>query len=153
MVRRVSATWPSSWTVIWRGAGGSVSSVTSRWTAAVLRSWWSLSGWCLMISPQKKNFWHYCPERQLPGELTSITQWGSLWCRWKGWYQWLRMGLLLWVGRHAGFIAHCKGDADFPNFLHYRCIIHQQILMCQSGRLWTRDDSRRKDHKRHPCQS
>lgn len=30
MVRRESATWPSSWTGIWRGAGGSVSRVTSR---------------------------------------------------------------------------------------------------------------------------
>ncbi|XP_054644458.1 general transcription factor II-I repeat domain-containing protein 2-like isoform X1 [Dunckerocampus dactyliophorus] len=32
------------------------------------------------------------------------------------------------IGRHAGFIAHCKGDTDFPNFLHYHCIIHQQSL-------------------------
>lgn len=32
------------------------------------------------------------------------------------------------IGRHTGFIAHCKGDPDFPKFLHYHCIIHQQAL-------------------------
>ena len=32
------------------------------------------------------------------------------------------------TGRHAGFIAQCKGDPDFPKFLHYHCIIHQQAL-------------------------
>ncbi|KAM9726312.1 general transcription factor II-I repeat domain-containing protein 2B-like [Menidia menidia] len=32
------------------------------------------------------------------------------------------------IGRHAGFIAHCKGDPDFPKILHYHCIIHQQSL-------------------------
>jgi len=32
------------------------------------------------------------------------------------------------TGRHAGFIAQCKGDTDFPKFLHYHCIIHQQAL-------------------------
>lgn len=32
------------------------------------------------------------------------------------------------TGRHSGFIAHCKGDTDFPQFLHYHCIIHQQAI-------------------------
>lgn len=32
------------------------------------------------------------------------------------------------IGRHTGLIAHCKGDPDFPKFLHYHCIIHQQAL-------------------------
>ena len=32
------------------------------------------------------------------------------------------------IGRHTGFIALCKGDPDFPNFLHYHSIIHQQAL-------------------------
>ncbi|KAJ8346731.1 hypothetical protein SKAU_G00281320 [Synaphobranchus kaupii] len=32
------------------------------------------------------------------------------------------------TGRHAGFIAQCKGDPDFPKFLNYHCIIHQQAL-------------------------
>lgn len=32
------------------------------------------------------------------------------------------------IGRHTGFIAHCKSDPDFPKFLHYHCIIHQQAL-------------------------
>uniref|UniRef100_A0A8C6L134 DUF4371 domain-containing protein n=1 Tax=Nothobranchius furzeri TaxID=105023 RepID=A0A8C6L134_NOTFU len=32
------------------------------------------------------------------------------------------------IGRHAGSIAHCKGDTDFPTFLHYHCIIHQQAI-------------------------
>ncbi|XP_056912889.1 L-xylulose reductase isoform X1 [Takifugu flavidus] len=30
------------------------------------------------------------------------------------------------TGRHAGFIAQCRNDPDFPTFLHYHCIIHQQ---------------------------
>ncbi|KAF0035443.1 hypothetical protein F2P81_013201 [Scophthalmus maximus] len=32
------------------------------------------------------------------------------------------------IRRYAGFIAHCKGDPDFPKLLHYHCIIHQQAL-------------------------
>lgn len=32
------------------------------------------------------------------------------------------------MGRHAGFIALCRGDTDFPICLHYRCITHQQAL-------------------------
>ncbi|KAI7790228.1 hypothetical protein IRJ41_001037 [Triplophysa rosa] len=32
------------------------------------------------------------------------------------------------IGRHTGFIAHCKSDPDFSKFLHYHCIIHQQAL-------------------------
>lgn len=32
------------------------------------------------------------------------------------------------IGRHTGFIAHCKSDPDFPKCLHYHCIIHQQAL-------------------------
>ncbi|KAK3525004.1 hypothetical protein QTP86_012879 [Hemibagrus guttatus] len=32
------------------------------------------------------------------------------------------------IGRQTGFIAHCKADPDFPKFLHYHCIIHQQAL-------------------------
>ncbi|KAG7489523.1 general transcription factor II-I repeat domain-containing protein 2-like [Solea senegalensis] len=32
------------------------------------------------------------------------------------------------IGRHTGFVAHCKADLEFPNFLQYHCIIHQQAL-------------------------
>uniref|UniRef100_UPI003AAD8DF6 general transcription factor II-I repeat domain-containing protein 2-like n=1 Tax=Centroberyx gerrardi TaxID=166262 RepID=UPI003AAD8DF6 len=32
------------------------------------------------------------------------------------------------TGRHTGFVAQCKGDPDFPKFLHYHCIIHQQAI-------------------------
>ncbi|CAM4361987.1 unnamed protein product [Leuciscus chuanchicus] len=32
------------------------------------------------------------------------------------------------TGQHAGFVALCRGDPDFPKFLHYHCIIHQQAL-------------------------
>lgn len=35
------------------------------------------------------------------------------------------------IGRHTGFIAHCKGDTEFPNFMHYHCIIHQQALCAE----------------------
>lgn len=36
-------------------------------------------------------------------------------------------GALSIIGRHPRLIAHCKGDTDFPNFLHYHCIIHQVL--------------------------
>ena len=32
------------------------------------------------------------------------------------------------TGRHAGFIAQCRNGPDFPTFLHYHCIIHQQAI-------------------------
>ena len=32
------------------------------------------------------------------------------------------------TGRHVGFITRCRNDPDFPTFLHYHCIIHQQAL-------------------------
>ncbi len=32
------------------------------------------------------------------------------------------------TGRHSGFIARCKVDPEFPTFLDYHCIIHQQAL-------------------------
>ncbi|CAM4607670.1 unnamed protein product [Leuciscus chuanchicus] len=32
------------------------------------------------------------------------------------------------IGRHSGFIAHCNNDPDFPAFLNYHCIIHQQAI-------------------------
>lgn len=32
------------------------------------------------------------------------------------------------TGRRAGFIALCRGDPDFPKFLNYHCIIHQQAI-------------------------
>ena len=32
------------------------------------------------------------------------------------------------VGHSNGFIAKCREDDDFPDFLNYHCIIHQQAL-------------------------
>ncbi|KAK0142715.1 General transcription factor II-I repeat domain-containing protein 2A [Merluccius polli] len=32
------------------------------------------------------------------------------------------------TGRHSGFIAYCRADPDFPKFLNYHCIIHQQAI-------------------------
>ncbi|KAK0154682.1 General transcription factor II-I repeat domain-containing protein 2 [Merluccius polli] len=32
------------------------------------------------------------------------------------------------TGRHSGFIARCRRDPDFPRFLNYHCIIHQQAI-------------------------
>ncbi|KAK7939583.1 hypothetical protein WMY93_002909 [Mugilogobius chulae] len=32
------------------------------------------------------------------------------------------------VGRAHGFVARCKEDDAFPDFLNYHCIIHQQAL-------------------------
>ena len=31
-------------------------------------------------------------------------------------------------GVHAGFIALCRNDPDFPDFMKYHCVIHQQAL-------------------------
>lgn len=129
-------TWPISRTGIWQSAGALASSVTSPWTPAVQRSCWFLCGWCWKISPQEKNSWHYCPCRQLRGELTFITRWGSFLCRkryhWKSWYKWLQTGLL--ISRHTGFIDHCKGDPDFPKFL---LPLHHSLagVMCKSDQL------------------
>jgi len=41
------------------------------------------------------------------------------------------------VGSVNGFIALCEKDDDFPDFLKYHCIIHQQVLC--SKRLITKD--------------
>lgn len=32
------------------------------------------------------------------------------------------------TGRHTGFVVLCRGDLDFPKFLHYTSIIHQQAM-------------------------
>lgn len=32
------------------------------------------------------------------------------------------------TGCRSGFIALCRNDEDFPDFLQYHCIIHQQVL-------------------------
>lgn len=32
------------------------------------------------------------------------------------------------TGRHTGFVALCRLSPDFPKFLHYHCIIHQQAM-------------------------
>ncbi|KAL7381747.1 hypothetical protein ABVT39_010657 [Epinephelus coioides] len=32
------------------------------------------------------------------------------------------------TGCHSGFIVHCKAALDFPKFLNYCCIIHQQAI-------------------------
>ncbi|KAL4088764.1 hypothetical protein QTP88_023848 [Uroleucon formosanum] len=46
-------------------------------------------------------------------------------------------GAAAMTGRNNGFIALCKQDDDFPDFLSYHCIIHQQVLA--SKRLNTKD--------------
>ncbi|XP_050503441.1 protein FAM200A-like [Diabrotica virgifera virgifera] len=37
-------------------------------------------------------------------------------------------GALAFTGVHNGFIALCRKDDTFPNFLTYHCIVHQQAL-------------------------
>jgi hypothetical protein len=37
-------------------------------------------------------------------------------------------GAAAMTGRNNGFIVLCKQDDDFPDFLSYHCIIHQQVL-------------------------
>lgn len=32
------------------------------------------------------------------------------------------------TGGHAGVTVQCKNDTDFPTFLHYPCIIQQQVI-------------------------
>lgn len=46
-------------------------------------------------------------------------------------------GAAAMTGRNNGFIALCRQDDDFPDFLSYHCIIHQQVLA--SKRLNTKD--------------
>ncbi|XP_050065803.1 general transcription factor II-I repeat domain-containing protein 2A-like [Aphis gossypii] len=46
-------------------------------------------------------------------------------------------GAVAMTGRNNGFIALCKKYDDFPDFLSYHCIIHQQVLA--SKRLNTKD--------------
>lgn len=62
------------------------------------------------------------------------------------------------IGRHSGFIAHCKNDPDFPAFLNYHCIIHQQAIcskvMCfnhvMTPVVWIINSIRSKS-KQHRC--
>jgi len=35
------------------------------------------------------------------------------------------------VGKNKGFIALCKKDESFSNFISYHCIIHQEALCCK----------------------
>ncbi|KAI2644918.1 general transcription factor II-I repeat domain-containing 2-like protein [Labeo rohita] len=37
------------------------------------------------------------------------------------------------VGRSNGFIAKCREDDAFPDFLNYHCIIHQQALCAKNA--------------------
>jgi len=46
-------------------------------------------------------------------------------------------GAAAMTGRNNGFITFCRQDDDFPDFLSYHCIIHQQVLA--SKRLNTKD--------------
>lgn len=59
--RLYAGTWQRSWTGIWLSA-------KSPWTAAVHRQRmmfiWMVS---MIISPEKKNSWHYCPEDNSEG--------------------------------------------------------------------------------------
>lgn len=41
------------------------------------------------------------------------------------------------IGRINGFVALCQNDDEFPSFLNYHCIIHQQVLA--SKRLNTKE--------------
>ena len=36
-------------------------------------------------------------------------------------------GAAAMTGRHAGFIARCKADPEFPTFLDYHCIIQNRL--------------------------
>ncbi|KAF7643534.1 hypothetical protein LDENG_00237660 [Lucifuga dentata] len=36
------------------------------------------------------------------------------------------------TGHHSGFVARCKADHDFPKFLRYYCITHQQAMRAKT---------------------
>lgn len=58
-------------------------------------------------------FKNYCMEKHVPlDKLVSMTT----------------NGAPAMIGRHSGFISHCKKDPDFPAFVNYHCIIHQQAI-------------------------
>ena len=116
--------WPISLTGIWISAAGSASSATSLWTIVVQRScWFSFVGRLnisnerrITIAPQDnyKGSWHLQrSERLFCAENGTIEKAG---CGNN------RRGSAM-IGRHTGFIALCKGDPDFPNFVYYHCII------------------------------
>jgi hypothetical protein len=35
------------------------------------------------------------------------------------------------TGKNNGFLSLCTNDDDFTDFLHYRCIVHQQAVCCK----------------------
>lgn len=40
-------------------------------------------------------------------------------------------GAAAMIGNVNGFIALCRNEDEFPSFLSYHCIIHQQVLACK----------------------
>jgi len=67
-------------------------------------------------------FKNFCSETKLPlWKLVSITTDGAK----------------SMVGNENGLLALCQKDDDFPDFLQYHCIIHQQVLC--SKRLNTKE--------------
>lgn len=36
------------------------------------------------------------------------------------------------TGCRNGFVTLCRNDEDFPDFLQYHCIIHQQVLCAKA---------------------
>jgi len=143
-------TWPSNWTGIWQSAGGLASSSTSLWTARVQLSWWCLSRWCSMIFPLKKRSWHFFPWRQQRGELTSTMPWRHNAVKTFFMEKKVPLEKLVWVtregtpamtGRHAGFIAQCKSDPDFPKVVTLPLHHSPAGNLCKSNWLWVCDDS------------
>lgn len=112
--RLYAGTWQRSWTGIWLSA-------KSPWTAAVHRQRmmfiWMVS---MIISPEKKNSWHYCPEDNSEG------RWHLRMFFVENKVPFEKLASQTMMGQHADFIALCRGDTHFSKCLRYHWIIHQQ---------------------------
>lgn len=74
----------------------------------------------MIISPEKKNSWHYCPEDNSEG------RWHLRMFFVENKVPFEKLASQTMMGQHADFIALCRGDTHFSKCLRYHWIIHQQ---------------------------
>lgn len=92
-------------------------SVDSSSTSQRMMFIWMVS---MIISPEKKNSWHYCPEDNSEG------RWHLRMFFVENKVPFEKLASQTMMGQHADFIALCRGDTHFSKCLRYHWIIHQQ---------------------------